>query len=234
VRNCCSPPESVPPCRSNNRTRAGHAARIAFVLGPQSSINFAHFLQYFVGGLEGIEACWDVIKQLAWLIRDTGGQATLLLSNGLAVGRLTPEVRQDFTKFVTGTTFVWTSLEAMVAGVLLPPSVVDAMAAAKKGYFDPEFLAASERLLNATIAGEKPGGSRWRAEVIERLSAATPGQRYSTVPWVTPGGDILLRLTGWPNVERVLQLIDAVEALDIHPADVALDYWYVTPTTACR
>ena len=60
---------------------------------------------------------------------------------------------------------------------------------------------------------------------VDILRAATPGQRYSTVPWVTPGGDILLRLTGWPKVERVLQLIDAVEALDIHPADVAQDYW---------
>jgi Protein of unknown function (DUF2840) len=61
---------------------------------------------------------------------------------------------------------------------------------------------------------------------VDILRAAMPGQRYSTVPWVTPGGDILLRLTGWPRVERVLQLIDAVEALDIHPADVALDYWH--------
>jgi len=61
---------------------------------------------------------------------------------------------------------------------------------------------------------------------VDILRAATPGQRYSTVPWVKPGGDILLRLTGWPKVERVLQLIDAVEALDIHPADVALDYWH--------
>ena len=61
---------------------------------------------------------------------------------------------------------------------------------------------------------------------VDILRAATPGQRYSTVPWVTPGGDILLRLTGWPKVERVLQLIDAVEALDIHPADVAPEYWH--------
>ena len=60
---------------------------------------------------------------------------------------------------------------------------------------------------------------------VDILRAATPGQRYSTVPWVKPGGEILLRLTGWPKVERVLQLIDAVEALDIHPADVAPDYW---------
>jgi hypothetical protein len=61
---------------------------------------------------------------------------------------------------------------------------------------------------------------------VDILRAATPGQRYSTVPWVTPGADILLRLTGWPKVERVLQLIDAVEALDIYPADVAPDYWH--------
>ena len=61
---------------------------------------------------------------------------------------------------------------------------------------------------------------------IDILRAATPGHRYSTVPWVKPGGDVLLRLGGWPKVERVLQLVDAVEALDIHAADVAPDYWH--------
>jgi Protein of unknown function (DUF2840) len=35
-----------------------------------------------------------------------------------------------------------------------------------------------------------------------------------------------LRLSGWPKVERVLQLIDAVEALGIDPADAAPDYWH--------
>ena len=61
---------------------------------------------------------------------------------------------------------------------------------------------------------------------IDILRAATPGQRYSTVPWITPGGESLLRLSGWPKVERVLQLIDTVEGLDIDPADVAPDYWH--------
>lgn len=61
---------------------------------------------------------------------------------------------------------------------------------------------------------------------IDILRAVAPGQRCSTVPYVKPGGDILLRLTGWPKVERVLQLIDAVEALDIDPADAAPDYWH--------
>jgi hypothetical protein len=61
---------------------------------------------------------------------------------------------------------------------------------------------------------------------IDILRAAIPGQRYSTVPWVKPGGESLLRLSGWPKVERVLQLIDAVEALGIDPADVAPDHWH--------
>jgi hypothetical protein len=61
---------------------------------------------------------------------------------------------------------------------------------------------------------------------IDILRAVVPGQRCATVPYVRPGGDILLRLSGWPKVERVLQLIDAVEALGIDPADAAQDYWH--------
>jgi len=61
---------------------------------------------------------------------------------------------------------------------------------------------------------------------IDILRAVTPGLRCATVPYVRPGGDILLRLSGWPKVERVLQLIDAVEALGINAADAAPDYWH--------
>jgi hypothetical protein len=61
---------------------------------------------------------------------------------------------------------------------------------------------------------------------IDILRAAVPGRRYSTVPWIAPGGESLLRLSGWPKVEQVLQSIDSIEALGIHPADVAPDYWH--------
>ena len=64
------------------------------------------------------------------------------------------------------------------------------------------------------------------ASRIDILRAVALGQRCSTVPYVTPGGEILLRLSGWPKVERVLQMIDAVEALGVDPADVAPDHWH--------
>ena len=40
-----------------------------------------------------------------------------------------------------------------------------------------------------------------------------------------PGGESLLRLASWPKVEKVLQAIDAVDALEIDPADAAPEYW---------
>jgi Protein of unknown function (DUF2840) len=42
---------------------------------------------------------------------------------------------------------------------------------------------------------------------------------------VRPGGEILLRLTGWPKVERVLKAIDAIEALGVDLKDVAPAHW---------
>ncbi|SEE65361.1 Protein of unknown function [Rhizobiales bacterium GAS188] len=63
------------------------------------------------------------------------------------------------------------------------------------------------------------------ASRIDVIRAVARGEPYSTVPYVRPGGEILLRLSGWPKVERVLQAVDAVEALGIHPADAAPDHW---------
>ena len=60
---------------------------------------------------------------------------------------------------------------------------------------------------------------------IDILRAVGPGERYSTVPFVRPGGESLLRLSGWPKVEKVLQAVDAVEALGIDPADAAPEHW---------
>ena len=60
---------------------------------------------------------------------------------------------------------------------------------------------------------------------IDILRAVRPGERCSTVPFVRPGGESLLRQAGWPKVERVLQAIDIVDALNIDPADAAPEHW---------
>lgn len=60
---------------------------------------------------------------------------------------------------------------------------------------------------------------------IDIVRAVNRGEPYQTLPFVRPGGEILLRISGWPKVERVLQAIDAVELLGIDAADAAPDHW---------
>ena len=60
---------------------------------------------------------------------------------------------------------------------------------------------------------------------IDILRAVERGEARSTIPCVTPGGEILLRSFGWPKVERVLKVIDGVDALGIDPADVDPNQW---------
>lgn len=76
------------------------------------------------------------------------------------------------------------------------------------------------------------GVNRWSANaygtVLSRfdiLRGAGPGTPMQTLPYLRPGGTLLLSTHGWPKVERVLQTIDAIEALGIDPADASPDYW---------
>jgi hypothetical protein len=43
-----------------------------------------------------------MIKQFAWLMRNTAGEASLLISNGLSSGRVAPDLRQTYTKLAGG------------------------------------------------------------------------------------------------------------------------------------
>ncbi|MFN5685739.1 DUF2840 domain-containing protein [Bradyrhizobium sp.] len=73
---------------------------------------------------------------------------------------------------------------------------------------------------------------RWAAgeygTIISRIDivrAVRRGEPFQTLPFVRPGGDILLKVESWPRVERVLQAIDAIERLGIDPAAVSPDHW---------
>ena len=91
---------------------------------------------------------------------------------------------------------------------------------------------AEEKILDRRrrIVSFPPGGVfafvRWASNdfgtIISRIDivrAIAPGESYATLPFVRPGGDILLRINGWPKVNQALQAIDAVEACGVDPAD---------------
>jgi len=114
------------------------------------------------------------IKQTAWLLRNTAGEASLLISNGLAAGRLAPENRLTYAKFSGGTDAVWNALELAASGMQLPAALSNALAATKTAYFDPQYLALRERLITVLIAGEKPEltANQWSPITVGRLASA--------------------------------------------------------------
>ena len=97
---------------------------------------------------------------------------------------------------------------------------------------------AAERIVSRTtrILSFRPGAAfafvRWTSNDFGTIHsniaiavAVAPGAAHSTLSFVSPGAQILLRIDGWPKVQRVLQAIDAVEAAGIDAADAAPDHW---------
>ncbi|RWM40247.1 DUF2840 domain-containing protein [Mesorhizobium sp.] len=73
---------------------------------------------------------------------------------------------------------------------------------------------------------------RWAANdcdtIVSRVDivrAVAEGEAHQTLPFVRPGGDILLTAQGWPKVERVLHTIDSIAQLGVDPGAVSPDHW---------
>jgi len=60
---------------------------------------------------------------------------------------------------------------------------------------------------------------------IDIMRAPLPNEAFTSIRFVRPGGEILLRISGWPNVERVFQVIEAVERDGFDPAAICPDHW---------
>jgi len=115
-----------------------------------------------------------LIKQSAWLLRNTGGEASLIVSANLPAGRITPEARLAYIKFVGGTEAAWKALQLSMEGIKASPALAAAMENTKTSYFDSQYMALRDRLINAMITGEKPEmvANEWSPVTVGRLAAA--------------------------------------------------------------
>jgi methyl-accepting chemotaxis protein len=112
------------------------------------------------------------IKQLAWVARNAGGDASLLISNGLSGLPIPPDVSQQYTANVARTDTAWAALEDLAAGASMPARFTQALETAKREFFTPEFSTQRANMLKAAISGERPMTvDQWAQFVVPKLAA---------------------------------------------------------------
>ena len=112
------------------------------------------------------------IKQLAWVTRDTGGDANVMVTNTLGKQPLPADPMLVFTANIAKHQMAWATLEQMAASMTLPATLTGAIAKAKQDFFGPDFVALRANTLKKLIAGEPPGITiqQWSSQSTPRLA----------------------------------------------------------------
>jgi methyl-accepting chemotaxis protein len=112
------------------------------------------------------------IKQLAWVTRDAGGDASVMVSNTLAGQPLPADPMLVYTTNVSKGETAWAMLEQVAGSMSLPGSLTGAMAKAKQEYFAPDLIAMRTNMLKKLIAGQPPGmnADQWGDIIVPKLA----------------------------------------------------------------
>lgn len=86
------------------------------------------------------------LKQLAWLLRNSAGDATALVARSIDGAPPNVESRRKYDRLLGGIEMAWSSIEALVSGTQLPPKVSAAIDATKSAYFSADYLSLRDRL----------------------------------------------------------------------------------------
>jgi methyl-accepting chemotaxis protein len=113
------------------------------------------------------------IKQHAWVVRNAGGDASILVSGTLGGQPLPPDAMQKYSAHLSRIDTAWAALEDLAGGLPLPPRFADAIAQAKREFFGSDYVDMRTKLLKALVAGErvdmKP--EQWTPITVPRLGS---------------------------------------------------------------
>src|SRR3954471_6320725 len=114
------------------------------------------------------------MKQLAWVVRNAGGDASVMISNTLSGMPLPAEPLLKYTANVAKLETAWAALEGVAAGLPLPPRFGAAVDTAKREFFAADLIALRDRTLKMLIAGEKPEmtTAQWTVMIVPKLATA--------------------------------------------------------------
>jgi methyl-accepting chemotaxis protein len=113
------------------------------------------------------------MRQLAWMVRNSGGDASLAVTNAMAANQAAPEAVEKYRTAVVTSQAAWSALKGETKGVKQPPALDEAIANAEQNYFAADYVAKRDSLINAVVAGQKPEmtPSDWSDYTVAHLSS---------------------------------------------------------------
>ncbi len=94
------------------------------------------------------------LKELAWVARNAGGDASVMISNALGGVPLPADAMVKYTTNVSRLDTAWSALENLASGLPLPPRFNEAIEKAQKAYFGRDYVDLRLKTLKALIAHE--------------------------------------------------------------------------------
>ncbi|KQZ00077.1 hypothetical protein ASD45_03840 [Pseudolabrys sp. Root1462] len=113
------------------------------------------------------------MKQLAWMARNSGGDASVLISNAVAGLKMPSDTMTTYKANIAATEASWQAIEGIANGMSLPARFNDALQIAKKEFFAPEYSKMQVDTLTMALAGQKPpiSSEDWVRVSVSKLAS---------------------------------------------------------------
>ncbi len=113
------------------------------------------------------------LKQLAWMARNAGGDASVIVSSTLAGTPLPSDALLNYTANLAKLEVIWAALEDLASRLPLPASFAGAIDKVKQSVISGEFAELRTKTLKALIAGEKVAikPADWSQIATEKLGS---------------------------------------------------------------
>jgi len=113
------------------------------------------------------------LKQLAWMARNAGGDASVMISSALGGLPIPPDALLKYTVYASNADTAWAALEDVASGLPLPARFGAAVDNAKREFFGRDFVDLRMNTLKALIAGQKldTNADDWSRVSVAKLAS---------------------------------------------------------------
>jgi methyl-accepting chemotaxis protein len=112
------------------------------------------------------------LKNLAWTVRYTAGDVSVMVSNPMSGLPVPPNAVEQYVAGVSKIESVWAVLEAMAAALPMPQRFTEALSRARQDFFQSGYTELRLKTFKAVIAGEPSGYTvaTWTPVAVPKLT----------------------------------------------------------------